>query len=135
MAEPLDLDAVKRRHADLYRHGLTHDSRDVNALVAEVERLREANKKLEEAVREGVIGLARANMAMTEIIDPELRRGQEGARQLAASRAVFVALKVPALPLADAAKRFGYRPRTPEGDAFEHAFEWAHEECDRHDAK
>lgn len=47
---------------------------------------------------------------------------------LAASRGVFVALTVPALPLGDACRRYNYGARTFEGDAFETAFLWAHEE-------
>jgi hypothetical protein len=60
-------------------------------------------------------------------LTPEQRDAQ---LVLAASRAVFIALTVPALPLADAAKRFGYQARTPAGDAFENAFLWAHEEVE-----
>lgn len=47
---------------------------------------------------------------------------------LAASRAVFVAVTQPERRLGDAGRMFNYRPRTMEGDAFETAFEWAREE-------
>lgn len=47
---------------------------------------------------------------------------------LAASRGVFVALRT-TWPLGLAAKSFGYRERSFEGDAFETAFEWAREEA------
>lgn len=45
---------------------------------------------------------------------------------LAASRGVLSALTSDE-PLGDAVRDYRIAPRTPEGDAFEHAFEWARE--------
>lgn len=46
---------------------------------------------------------------------------------LAASRGSYVACVHPDRTLEQAARAFGYLPRTLEGDAFETAFDWAHE--------
>lgn len=46
----------------------------------------------------------------------------------AAMRGAFEAALDPDGDLGEAGRRAGYRARSPEGDAFEHAFEWAREE-------
>lgn len=52
-------------------------------------------------------------------------------RILASIRGAFAAATDPSADLGAAARRYGYRARTAEGDAFELAFEWAREERDR----
>lgn len=49
---------------------------------------------------------------------------------LAATRGAFVAATQPAKSLGDAARAFGYRERTFEGDAFETAHEWASQQLE-----
>lgn len=61
---------------------------------------------------------------------PEHPESRDRDLVLAASRGAFVACGQPKKTIADAARAFGYEARTITGDAFETAFEWAHQNID-----
>lgn len=154
MSEPLNLGAIEARAkaatpgpwtnpwtcvGTARKDGFYTDAVDTDAWVCVPEyydgnnlKVRKQDAAFIAAAREDVPALVAEVRRLCEALNgDEPARVWDARIALAASRAVFVALTVPALPLVDAARRFSYEPRTPMGDVFEAAFLWAHEEQER----